>query len=207
MRLLSREELGMAQFVPKEDRYGATSYLAVWADRVEVTNGHYAIIYTDTGKPGAGDFPAIPNAPGETKDPTWPILIPRDAALKAFKVLPKRVSIPILGFAAMIVDELGTARIYTTDLESWNTIVVPRVGQKWPPISTVLPAVDKKQEPMDGVGLNSKYLGVIAEATQMISRRDIPVCPALYNETCSVWTANAEGGSRKLTVALMPMRA
>ena len=36
-----------------------TPYLAVWEDRVEVTNGHYAIIYSDTGKPAADEFPTI----------------------------------------------------------------------------------------------------------------------------------------------------
>lgn len=61
MRLLSREELGMAKFSPKENVRYQTPYLAVWEDRVEVTNGHYAIIYSDTGKPAADEFPTIPS--------------------------------------------------------------------------------------------------------------------------------------------------
>lgn len=211
MRLLSRGELALAKYAGSPQSYnGVTEFLAVWPDRVEVTNGHYAIIYSDKGKPPVEDFPVIKPRPEEedAQDIQWPILISRDVALGILKSLPKKSIIPILNYAALLPLMGGGAFVYTTDLESWTTKEVRKVDQKFPDLKRVIPA-GKTQRFMEGAGFSAAYLQVIGEVATLIQdrRSAIVVVPQLYGDDASLWTASAEGGSRQLTVVLMPMRA
>lgn len=206
MRLLSRHELALAKLAGDDSACPGGEVLNVLPDRVEVTNGYYAIRVWEHTTPEGTDYPSPKDGSLEDKItmPDEGFLLFADAALAAVKSLPKNPHIPVLGFAAVGVNAQDGVTLATTDLETWNVRDIRKVGVKFPSLDKVQPSGEVKAE----VCLSAKYLRDLAAFVMGMDISRVPVIRLRMFDTNGQHAVELAAGNaeRHFGAVLIPMR-
>jgi len=112
---------------------------------VVVTNGTHLVRYKPH-MPATDEFPKVEGmALADNKDTLVPFTLPKAAALKVAKQIPRKTTLSILGYACL--DVAGTnagdkVRLAVTDSDTSQVICTPKGEDKYPEWRKVLPTED-----------------------------------------------------------------
>lgn len=148
--LLNRSTLKLASLTSKEASRYTLQGIYIEDKQATVTDGHILVTVTHSNTAHTEDhFPATDGLEHAKVTGDAAVLVHRDAALAALKLLPKRSSIPVLQHAAMSTD----GKLFVNTLDSVQSFKHELIGQ-FPNYRAVLP----KDEPIAEVCFNAKLL-------------------------------------------------
>lgn len=197
--LLNKVGLNLAALASKEVSRYTLNGLAVRPKDVAVTNGHYAITVSHQAMPETS-FPEtaglehkhlVNGLVNET------VMLTREAALGAAKAIPKRVTLPCLGFAALGTDNT----LYVNQLDSVQTFKGKLEGT-FPNLEQVMPI----GKPVAEVCLSAEYIEMIAKYMRSASDRSVAVRLTIYDNGRPVRFDARTPDGQNIMAVLMPMR-
>jgi hypothetical protein len=201
--LLNRTTLSLAKLASLEESRYTLGAIAIERSLAAVTNGHYLVTVTHAGTSGEdASYPETPGLAPRDVAENETVLVHRDAALGALKVIPKKSTLPILQNAALGAD----GKLYVNQLDSVQSFKSD-VGGKFPNWRMVMPSGAVKFE----TGVDARYLKRLAEYfienAGVGAKAPVPVRMTFYRDAATAMrfdAATADG--QQITAVLMPVR-
>ncbi len=165
-------------------------------------DGHRLMIVT-TPKMDIAEMP-IPEG-GELTDKFEPFILALNDAKKIEKTIPKKVTLPILQYVALVKSDNGNAKFFTTDLQSQNITVSKKIEGEYPQFGKTFP----KGKPIASIKVDTNLLRTLLEAMEDAQgSRSVPdvIIEIRTNEGPIVLKTNNPDTGQKITAILMPLR-
>ena len=161
---LNKHNLAIAALASKDQTRYALHGLHITPTETAATDGHCLGRVTLPDFP-RGDFPVV--GVEESDKPFAPCIIPKDAADRLAKQLPKKASIPILENALVDIERSqgDTFRAVTTDRDTTQPLEVSKVEGEFPTLDNVMPT----GEPVLTVGFNALLLAQVLKVAGSIT--------------------------------------
>src|SRR5579863_6168391 len=199
--LLNRSVLNLAKLAAKEPYRRVLPAILIEKDRAVVCDKH-VLVYVDNSSPMADEnFPIVPGLEHRTfsdGSTTESVLVSREAALGALKVLPKKSTIPVLTNAAMGKD----GKLYTNDLENIVSFDHEIEG-KFPNWRNVIPTGD----PIAEIGFDArKMIELCKYFVENGNKGTRPVRLTIYAKDLPMRLDSYTTDSQDVTALLAPVR-
>jgi hypothetical protein len=201
MALLTRHNLELAKLASTAPSRFTLNAIHITPTEVAVTDG-YILATLETSKQSCESWPSAGR--GEVADDWKPFNLDAKAALDLARRLPKKATIPILNYAA-IVDGDENVTVIATDLEQDFTAKAKRNGANFPDYKRVIWNPD---EATFAFNLNAANLAVIAGFVEKLngSKRGVsnpPSCVLRFKSACEAVRIEAESPDGEKFLALL----
>jgi hypothetical protein len=207
--LLTKQALNAALFASTDETRLALNHVKVDPSGTVWASNGYTAVRVDQGAEiiADADYPIAGNIPDEAKDPSVPVLIPAEVALRVAKVIPRRPNIPVLGRALLRVTDT-TVYLLVNDLDHAPTVVqFKRSDERYPAIEAVYPAADKPAVAAP-FGISATYLALVSKLESLFDGgRNRPVKVTSYGPDAPIsFQWGGEYGGLSAHVIVMPVR-